>query len=192
MYLNDHGKFIKHLFNKDRQHKIRTIIYTAYSFQEDLQGLFNKYGNNVSIITIGLERDIIDFVPLVRYVFEYSIPVYAIIECFSGLFLEKYYVDYFNYSNIYAFTDFISDKNRLFYNKYKDFYNVKPKAEALIGYDIIQYISYNHGYSDEKPEYLSGIINVDVKNNEVLRQLKYYYIRNNSLQYYEELNNSIK
>jgi len=128
--------------------------------------------------------------PLIRYVFEYKVPVYAIIECFSGLFLEKYYIDYFNNSNIYAFTDFVSDKNRSFYNKYRDFYNDKPQADALIGYDIIQYISYIHGYGNEKPEYLSGIISIDEESNKVLRQIKYYYIRNNLLQYYEELNSS--
>ena len=75
----------------------------------------------------------------------------------------------------------------MFYDRYKDFYNIKPNAEALIGYDIIQYISYIQGYISEEPEYLSGIVRVDEENDEVLRQLKYYYIRNGLLYHYEEL-----
>jgi len=33
---------LKDLFKKDREHSIRTIIYTEYGFQDDLEGLLNK------------------------------------------------------------------------------------------------------------------------------------------------------
>lgn len=167
--------------------KVRTVLYSDYGFRDDLEGIYKKYDNDVSIICIGHEKDIVDFMPLIRFVFTYKIPVYAMIDCFTGLYLEKYYVDYFNYVNIYAFSDFVSNENRLFFNEYKDFYGIEPGGYALIGYDIMLYIASLYK-RDTIPEFLSGIISIDRKTKEVLRSLKYYYIKNRKIQFYDELN----
>ncbi len=179
--------YLKMMIEKSNLYKVRTITYTEYGFQDDLRGIYNKYGNDVSIISVGLEKDIVDILPLIRFIFTYKVPFYAVVECFSGLFLEKYYVDYFNYSNIYAFTDFISDENYSFYTKYKEFYGTKPKAEALIGYDIILYLSNLKTEKKYMPQYLSGIVSINAESEEVIRTLRYYYIKNNAIQYYDEL-----
>jgi hypothetical protein len=52
---------------------------------------------------------------------------------------------------------------------------------------MILYIAYLNK-AVTKPNYLSGIINVNSKTKEVLRTLKYYYIKNNNIEYYKESN----
>jgi hypothetical protein len=180
------AKHLGNLFKKEGQ-IVRTIIYTEYGFRDDLEGIYKKYGNDITLISIGHEGDIVDFIPLIRFIFAYKIPVYAMIDCFTGLYLEKYYADYFNYTNIYTFSDLISEENKAFFNNYKNFYGIKPGANALIGYDMILYIAYLNK-AVTKPNYLSGIINVNSKTKEVLRTLKYYYIKNNNIEYYKESN----
>ena len=179
--------YLKNMLEKSDLYNVRNITYSEYGFQEDLKGIYNRYGNDVSIISIGLEKDVIDILPLIRFIFTYKVSFYAIVDCFSGLFLEKHYVDYFNYSNVYAFTDFISDETQLFYNKYKNFYGTEPKAEALIGYDIILYLSSLSRENASTPQYLSGIVSINKESEEVIRTLRYYYIKNDAIEYYDEL-----
>ena len=88
---------------------------------------------------------------------------------------------------MYAFTDFISDETQLFYNKYKNFYGTEPKAEALIGYDIILYLSSLSRENASTPQYLSGIVSINKESEEVIRTLRYYYIKNDAIEYYDEL-----
>jgi hypothetical protein len=178
------ANFLRSLFKKSK--KIRTIIYTEDSFRDDLTGVYDKYGNNITIINIGKEKDIIEFLPLIRFVFTYKVPIYSVIDCFSGLYLEKYYASYFNYTNVYAFASLLSSENTSFYNNYREFYGVEPDAESLLGYDIVVYIALLNNYRDHL-NFLSGIIKIDNNTKLPVRSIKHYFIRKNSIEYYNEL-----
>lgn len=170
----------KEILDRNPRMKVHIIKYSENGFRDDLEYIKKLYGEDISFIGIGVERDMIDFMPMLRFIFSFHIKANLFIDCFSGLYFDKYYSDYFDNSIIFCYVNFLDD----FYQKaiireLESFYGEKVVGETLIGYDMLKYISnYEFPHYDK---FLSKIISVDKKRLKVLREPLTLYIKRNKI-----------
>ena len=127
-----------------------------------IRNTLGPIGNNkFCAVGIGTEREIYNFLPIVRqYVTRpLSQTVYAVTEMETGVYYKDPYLTYYKNSYLYPLIESdLSAESRDFSEKYMEFAGKEPSEDVFIGYDIMHFI-YKHskkGKNSDEP-YVSNI-----------------------------------
>ncbi|MGA1862528.1 hypothetical protein OWM07_06565 [Deferribacter thermophilus] len=179
LYLNDIDNFYIISSQVDNFSE-REIINDDKNFLKQFFITFNDESDNESdfyFVYVGKYDKIFEKVPLIKYFAKYpdNINLFVGTDFLDTKLFDENFYSYFKGSIIVTPVCLVcSEDNKNFYYSYKQFYNMEPNFEAIVGYDIITYVNNEineHFYSSN---YLSGI--KGIKNNTVYRDFNFYKI----------------
>lgn len=173
------GKYLAKLYNNNN-YNAKLLLYTDEGYKYDLKALENKYDDNVTFINIGNEDEIVNYMPLIRFFFNYETDVFSIISYFTGLYLKNIYNDYFNNSYVVAQANLTKDESKIFIKEFENFMGYEPAIWSFIGYDVICFLkNKNNNLNNNYNGYLTDVIYISDSSKNVERNFYLFYINNN-------------
>lgn len=95
------------------------------------------YGNdNISFVTIGKEKDILEYVPFIKFTATNpdNVTVFAVTDLFSGKEITSDYIKYFKNIRLASFFNSLTDdEDRKFNKRFEDYYGKIPEFDAYLG-----------------------------------------------------------
>ncbi len=173
----DEGNYAKALLVA-KSSNVQLENFETEAFKSLRYKLENKADATQCFVGIGTEEQMIEFVPLVRYISpnpELS-KIYIITDIYTGKYEHKDFVNYFKNVEILTFISPVNNEgSREFLHKFQGIYSKTPGSKAFIGYDMVKYLQETVRGKDVN--YVSSIESVE--NSRITRKIYCLTIGNN-------------
>ena len=105
-------------------------------------------GDNISFVAIGREREILEYVPFIKFTSANpdNVVIFTVTDIFSGKEMTADYDEYFKGTRLISFFNSLIDvEDRAFSLKFQDYYGKNPEFEAYLGRDVAKSVVLSEG-----------------------------------------------
>lgn len=137
------GEYLKSIFDEIGT---QTILFGFDTKEIRFEYRYDEmyYGNdNISFVTIGKEKDILEYVPFIKFTATNpdNVTIFAVTDLFSGKEISSDYIKYFKDIRLGSFFNSLTDEeDRKFNKRFEDYYGKIPEFDAYLGRMVAQSI----------------------------------------------------